>query len=236
MKEIPLRDLLGMADPDAHEGIGELWNQKTIHYLVVFTSADADFEIIGAGPTLPYPTLEAAGQHLIPGKMAEYYVKCPGAIASRMQPKLAPGPGRSVTPSPIPMAQPIPAPSATPVVPGKEQAAGSIAAAAAQGEPAAPRVDDGKRKMEEAPPAAPIDVAAQTFAATSAANPTTPNQKPETRNSKPETDALASREKALAQREQELAALFDTLKIREASLRERETAIAAIEQRLLKQH
>jgi hypothetical protein len=90
MKEIPLRELMSMADPEAHEGIGELWNQKTIHYLVVFTSADADFEIIGAGPTLPYATLEAAGQHEIPGKKAEFYVKCPGAIAGRLQPKFGP--------------------------------------------------------------------------------------------------------------------------------------------------
>ncbi len=228
MKEIPLRELMSMADPDAHEGIGELWNQKTIHYLVVFTSADADFEIIGVGPTLPYATLEAAGQHHIPGKMAEYYIKCPGAIAGRLQPKLAPGPRRSATPSPLPAAR------------SREQGAGS-------GERKTPIMEDGKRKMEE------------TAAATPVADPATPCPKLETQNSKPETISpaarpatatpvaqpatcnlqpatppdLAAREKAIGQREQELAALFDSLKIREASLRERETAIAAMEERLL---
>ncbi|HVU36956.1 MAG TPA: hypothetical protein VHC95_01340 [Opitutales bacterium] len=90
MKEISLQDLLNMADPAAHDGIGDLWNQKAIHYLVVFTSQDEDFELIGAGPTLPYATIEQATAHSIAGKKPEFYVKCPGALAVRLQPKLAP--------------------------------------------------------------------------------------------------------------------------------------------------
>jgi hypothetical protein len=90
MKEITLQELLNMADAAAHDGIGDLWNQKTIHYLVVFTSENEDFELIGAGPTLPFTTLEMAAAHTIPGKKPEFYVKCPGALAVRLQPKLAP--------------------------------------------------------------------------------------------------------------------------------------------------
>lgn len=100
MKEISLQDLLNMADAAAHDGIGDLWNQKTIHYLVVFTSENEDFELIGAGPTLPFVALEMATAHVIPGKKPEFYVKCPGALAVRLQPKLAPSQMRQVpTPS-----------------------------------------------------------------------------------------------------------------------------------------
>jgi len=104
MKEITLQELLNLADPAAHDGIGDLWNQKPIHYLVVFTSENEDFEIIGSGPTLPCPTLDAAEQHTIPGKKPEFFVKCPGALAGRLQPKLAPGQlgMRSTQPTPTP--------------------------------------------------------------------------------------------------------------------------------------
>jgi hypothetical protein len=65
MKEIRLPELLNLADPAAHESICDLWGQKSIHYIVVFTSPEQDFEIIGAGPTLTYATLEAAASHVI---------------------------------------------------------------------------------------------------------------------------------------------------------------------------
>jgi hypothetical protein len=90
MKELLLQDLLNMADAPAHDSICDLWNQKTIHHLVVFTSADADFEIIGVGPTLPVATLDDAGRHSIPGKKPEFFVKCPAAISGKLLPKLAP--------------------------------------------------------------------------------------------------------------------------------------------------
>ncbi len=108
MKEITLQELLNMADAAAHDGIGDLWNQKAIHYLVVFTSENEDFELIGAGPTLPFASLEAAGTHTIPGKKPEFYVKCPGALAVKLQPKLAPSQlGRS-SPTRSPAASPTP--------------------------------------------------------------------------------------------------------------------------------
>ena len=98
-----------MADPSAHDGIGDLWNQKAIHYLVVFTCQDGDFELIGVGPTLPYTTLDEAEKHTIADKIPEFYVKCP-AVAGRLQPKLAPSP-RSVTNPPAPMVNPAATPT-----------------------------------------------------------------------------------------------------------------------------
>jgi hypothetical protein len=241
MKEIPLRELMNMADPEAHEGIGELWNQKTIHYLVVFTSADADFELIGAGPTLPYATLEAASEHVIPGKKAEFYVKCPGAIAGRLQPKLAPAVARPVTPSPLPVSaggEPAGAPAAaavttpetSPSLKGRSSAPfirppiklgprlTPASAPAPAAVPAAVGGEPGAVKLEEKANPAPV------------AEPAKATPIPETNV---QAGDLAARERAITQREQELAALFDSLKIREASLREREAAIAASEQRLL---
>jgi hypothetical protein len=238
MKEIPLRELMSMADSEAHEGIGELWNQKSIHYLVVFTSADADFEIIGAGPTLPYATLEAAGEHVIPGKKAEFYVKCPGAIAGRMQPKFAPNLTRPATRSPVPVA--APAVAAAPVAEAVVAPAPVEASPSLKGKTSAPFM---RPMIKLGPRVAPASgeqgVGSKEQGAGSgerespkvaaAGNPT-PSAKPE---AKPESSDLVAREAAIAVRERELAALFEALKIREASLRERETAIAAVEERLL---
>jgi len=239
MKEIPLRELMSMADLEAHEGIGELWNQKSIHYLVVFTSADADFEIIGAGPTLPYATLEAAGQHVIPGKTAEFYVKCPGAIAGRVQPKFAPNLTRPATRSPVPVATPA---NAVAPVAGAEVAPVVVAAPveaspSLKGKTSAPFMRPTiKLGPRAAPAAAPASVeqgagsGEQKIVQTVAVAEVKPVAKPE---ASPAAVDLVAREKAIAQREQELSALFEALKIREASLRERETAIAAMEERLL---
>jgi hypothetical protein len=137
VKEISLQDLLNLADASAHDGICDFWNQKPIHYLVVYTSTQEDFEIIGVGPTLPCASLEDIGSHLIPGKKPEFYVKCPAAVAKRLAPKLAPAahptavpsmkgrtsgpftrpePKSSTPPPPAPTASsPAPAPTAKPV-------------------------------------------------------------------------------------------------------------------------
>ncbi|HTB64562.1 MAG TPA: hypothetical protein VK737_13340, partial [Opitutales bacterium] len=115
MKEITLRELMNMADPEAHDGIGNLWNDKTIHHLVIFTSADDDFEIIGVGPTLPYTSLDDAAQHVIPGKVAEFFLKCPAANPNRMQPKLAPS-LKPAAPRPVPTTPPPEPLAATPEV------------------------------------------------------------------------------------------------------------------------
>jgi len=209
-----------MADAAAHDSIGDLWNQKTIHFLVIFTSPDQDFEIIGVGPTLPYSTLETAATHLIPNKKPEFFVKCPAAIAGRLQPKLAPGPVRSSTRSPtVPVSPPslkgrtvVPFPRPALTMPAKavEQAVESaeivppLPSAEPAGVPAPPEVTP----SQLAPGATELP--------------------------KPATlPLLEERERAIARREHELAILAASLKIREAALRDREAALAASEERLL---
>ncbi len=212
-----------MADAAAHDGICDLWNQKTIHLLVVFTSSDQDFEIIGVGPTLPYNTLEAATAHVIPNKKPEFYVKCPAAIASRLQPKLAPTLNRPSTRPPMaPPAMPsllkgrTIAPFLRPALklPAKADntppttESGEIAAPMPTTEPAVAL----KPPTAEQPPATPIAI--------EPARPTSPH-------------SIEERERAITRREHELAALAASLKIREAALRDRETALAASEESLL---
>ena len=205
MKEISLQDLLNMADAAAHDGIGELWNQKTIHYLVIFTSEDEDFEIIGAGPTLPCPTLEEAARHTVPGKKPEFYVKCPGALAGRLQPKLAPAHLGMHPPAPRPGTRPPqPASTPTPILKGRT----SVPFARPQ------------LKLNPKPADATSSISEPAVHSSSPAAAEIPA-------------GLAQREMLVKQREQELALLAENLKAREAALREREAAIAAMEERLL---
>jgi hypothetical protein len=207
VKELHLHDLLALAEASAQDSICDLWNQKSIHYLVVFTSPDADFEIIGVGPTLQFTNVDDAARHTVPGKQPEFFVKCPAAIAGRLQPKLAPtlmNPGSAVVPSlkgrtSIPF--PNPPIKLTPQAPAPA--------------PATP----------PEPPPTPAAPAPQLE---------TQNSKLETREANLETDAPASRFALLEQRERELAALAASLKIRETALKEREAAVAASEEQLLK--
>jgi len=208
-----------MADPAAHDGIGDLWNQKAIHHLVVFTCLDGDFELIGVGPTLPYTTLAEAEHHVVEGKTPEFYVKCPGAIAGRLQPKLAPtqlgSPGlpRASTTAPIAILQP----ATTPTMKARTAAPFMRPQIKLNPKSAEPGAGSGEQKPE-----------------TQHSKRETPPTQPATSNPQPASSPdLAAREHAIAQREQELSALAASLKIREASLRDRESAIAAIEERLL---
>jgi hypothetical protein len=258
MKEITLRELMNMADQEAHDGIGNLWNDKTIHHLVIFTSADDDFEIIGVGPTLPYTSLDDAARHVVPGKVPEFFLKCPAANPNRLQPKLAPAlkpaPARTATLSPIPASTPTlpptpPAPEVKVDASIASLAESMLGTAGGTSSSAAPVASPSLKARTSAPflrpaiklgpratlPVAPTAVSAETEKEKNAAtNGATPANQPPTENRKPESAAdLSERERAIAQREVELAALADALKIREASLREREAAIAAIEERLL---
>jgi hypothetical protein len=218
MKEIRLQDLLNMADAAAHDEISDLWNQKTIHFLVVFTSPDQDFEIIGAGPTLPCPTLEAAEAHLISNKKPEFYVKCPAAIASRLQPRLAPTLPRPVTRSPIPI---LKGRTITPFV--------------------RPPLDPSANTTNTAPSVSSSEVTIPAQTTESAIVPHPPAASPSTpapsaaEQAKPATSpSLEEREHAIARREHELGVLAASLKIREAALRDREAAVIAREENLLK--
>jgi hypothetical protein len=208
MKEIRLPELLNMADPAAHDGICDLWNQKAIHFLVVFTSPDQDFEIIGAGPTLPYATMEAAAAHLIPNKKPEFFVKCPAAIAGRLQPKLAPGVTRPIIPL-SKLSSPLPSLKGRTIAPFMRPAL-----------KLPPKPVSGAAPEVAAPAPTPIPAAAPDSPATNPV-PTAP------------LVTLEERERAIARREQELAMLAASLKIREAALRDREAALTASEERLL---
>lgn len=189
MKEINLQDLLNLADASAHDGICDFWNQKAIHYLVVFTSTEEDFEIIGVGPSLPCATLEEAERHVIPGKKPEYYIKCPAAVVKRLQPKLAPAGLHQPTPSmkgrtSVPFV-PHPEPTPAPPPPAAVKAASPPA-------PAAPLM------AEEPPP--PVD---------SAPAPTDPivltdENRQLLQNYAARLAALDARERALAEREAQL--------------------------------
>jgi hypothetical protein len=199
-----------MADAAAHDSIGDLWNQKTIHFLVIFTSPDQDFEIIGVGPTLPYTMLEAAEAHQIPNKKPEFYVKCPAAIAGRLQPKLAPTPPRSTRPPNIPAS--MPSMKGRTAVPFLRPALNMPSTPASVEQETGAEIVPPKPPTEPTPaPTPPVASAAQ-FA---------------------QPPTLEERERAIAKREQELAALGASLKIREAALREREAALAASEEKLL---
>ena len=218
MKEICLQELLNLADAAAHDGICDLWNQKTIHQLVVFTSANQDFEIIGVGPTLPYTSLEAASEHVIPNKQPEFYIKCPAAIAGRLQPKLAPGINRTapitpITPASLPSLKGrTTAPFMRPTLKMPAKAASAEQGAGSKGNK--PPLPVNEPVTESSPPAE---------LAIFRMEPTKPVAAPN----------LEEREGAIARREQELATLAASLKIREAALREREAALAASEESLI---
>ncbi len=229
MKEIPLRELLGMADPSAGmTALAILWNQKAIHYLVVFTCTEGDFELIGVGPTLPYTTLEEAEHHSISDKTPEFYIKCPAAIAGRLQPKLAPSPRTS---SGTPMVNP----AATPTMKARTAAPFSRPQIKLNPKPSPespePGAGSGELKAGSAERGAG-SVAPKLE--TPSSQPSTPTVSPATSGVQPATtSSLAAREQAILQREKELAALAAAMKIHETSLRQREAAIAAIEERLL---
>jgi hypothetical protein len=195
MKVLNLQDLLNMADASVHDGICDLWNQKTIHYLVIFTSEADDFEIIGVGPTLPCPSLEAAEIHVIPGKKPEFYVKCPASVAKRLHPKLAPSgvsalSGQPITPAmrgrtsapflrppappkPDPVVQPSPAPASTvSPAPAPVQAA-PPAPAPAPVPVATPAPTPAPISTPEPPPPTPVAVPALAPAAVTAPAPAT---------------------------------------------------------------
>jgi len=223
MKEIRLQELLNMADPAAHDSICDLWNQKTIHFLVIFTSPDQDFEIIGAGPSLPCTTLEAATTHSIPNKTPEFYVKCPAAIASRLQPRLAPSPARSNT-------RPPNVPEPVPTLKGRTVAPFIRPALKMPTKPTSPEQGTGSTKNVAPPlPTAPIVIAPDI----PPASPTPPAPIIIEPAKPAAVPSLEERERAIARREHELATLAASLKIREAALRDREAALAASEDRLL---
>lgn len=250
MKEFSLQDLLNLADASAQDGICDFWNQKAIHYLVVFTSSQEDFEIIGVGPTLPCASLEDAERHVIPGKKPEFYVKCPAAVVKRLQPKLAPTTslhqptpslkGRTTVPfthlepkpavpSPAPAAS-SPHPAATPEISSPPETPASKLEASSPSVPSASLV--ASFPSSSSPPPASSDLA----------TPSAPS--PVASPSDTRAAELDARERALAEREQVVAAreqLAQTilelanrkkaeLAELEARLRERE---AAAENRLL---
>jgi hypothetical protein len=247
VKEISLQDLLNLADATAHDGICDFWNQKTIHYLVVFTSSQEDFELIGVGPTLPCASLEDAERHVIPGKKPEFYVKCPAAVAKRLQPKLAPSLKGSTS---TPFTRLEPKAALPPSIAHPE----AIASA-----PPPPTVSVTPAITPSSHP-----VPESTLPASAPSTPATSTQ-PEIQSPKPEaasapkmvrlTDfdvreaALAECERALAEREQhahsmldqaerkktELAELETQLKKRETALAEREALVTAGERRLTEQ-
>jgi len=221
MKEIRLPELLNMADMAAHDGICDLWSQKTIHLLVIFTSSDQDFEIIGVGPTLPYPTLEAATAHSIPSKKPEFYVKCPAAIAERLQPKLAPSLTRPATRPPI-------ASALMPSLKGRTTAPFLRPALKMPPKTASKEPGAVSGETPPVPIAAPVAVPSLTLASPAHAAPIAVEQ------AKPASPlSIEERERAIARREHELAILTASLKIREAALRDREAALAAGEESLL---
>ena len=206
MKEISLQDLLNLADAAAHDGICDFWNQKTIHYLVVFTSTQDDFEIIGVGPSLPCATLEDAERHVIPGKKPEFYVKCPAAVMKRLEPKLAPSG----------MIQPMPSMKGRTTVPFARIEPNTTPAAAA------PRATAPGLKLE-APrpkPATPAPATAAPFES--------PKPHPEAAR------ALSDEDRQLLQNYPERLAALETrehtLAVREKTLAEHEQALAARQQ------
>jgi hypothetical protein len=196
MKEISLQDLLNLADASAHDGICDFWNQKTIHYLVVFTSTQDDFEIIGVGPALPCATLEDAEHHVIPGKKPEFYIKCPAAVMKRLEPKLAPSG----------MIQPMPSMKGRTTVPFARIEPQSSPP------PAVPRATAPGLKLESPrlKPAAPASATAAPFEAPRPQPEAAPALSDENRqllqNYQERLAALEAREHALAGREQALAA------------------------------
>jgi len=214
MKEISLQDLLNLADASAHDGICDFWNQKTIHYLIVFTSTQDDFEIIGVGPALPCATLEEAERHVIPGKKPEFYIKCPAAVMKRLEPRLAPSG----------MIQPMPSMKGRTTVPFArlEPAASSTAAAARV---TAPGLKLESTRPKPAAPSAPVTTAP--FTAPKLQAEATPALSDENRqllqNYQERLAALEAREHALAGREQTHAE-------REKTLAEREQALATRQQ------
>ncbi len=255
VKELNLQDLLNMADASVHDGICDLWNQKTIHYLVVFTSADADFEIIGVGPTLPCTTLEEATHHELPGKKPDFYIKCPAAVMKRLQPKLGATPqtppprmqpmppikGRSAAPFGKP-ATPAASPSISAIrtrVPFKNEAVPAEVAAilarppAGPGPPGAPATTDEERKLllTYFDRMAELDKREQAM-----------NKRAETITAAHEerTDALAQRVAEFEAREQAARAMIlqaekkaAVLQAAEEQLREREAYLTAGEEKFL---
>ncbi len=203
MKEISLQDLLNLADAPAHDGICDFWNQKTIHYLVVFTSSQDDFEIIGVGPTLPCATLEDAGRHVIPGKSPELYVKCPAAVIKRLQPKL---PAAGMTQS-MPS---IKGRTSVPFIRPESPAPPPVAAPAPP--PTVSRATASGLKLESSRPksAAPAPVPAVQLEA----------QSPPLSALEARERALADREQAFALRERQAKAFLDQAELKQATLAE----------------
>jgi hypothetical protein len=236
VKELHLQDLLNMADAAAHDGICDLWNEKTIHHLVVFTSADADFEIIGVGPTLPVASLDDAGRHSIPGKKPEFFIKCPAAISGKLQPKLAPA-ALAAHPSP---ARNLARPAVVPTMKGRTLAPfmrppAKLGLKLPETTPAAPSPATPAETPAPAAPPAPAAIATTPISIPD----NVPPSKSEPQLIRSVDDearerAITERQAAITQREQELSAIAASLKIREAALREREAAAAAREEHLLK--
>jgi hypothetical protein len=251
MKVLNLQDLLNMADASVHDGICDLWNQKTIHYLVIFTSEADDFEIIGVGPTLPCPSLEAAEIHVIPGKKPEFYVKCPASVAKRLHPKLAPSgvsalSGQPITPAmrgrtsapfmrppappkPDPVVQPSPAPASTvSPAPAPVQAAPPAPAPAPISTPEPPPIP------VAVPAPAPVAVPAPAPAAVTAPAPATnetagDEQRQVVQQYRNRLAELDVRERRIEER---LARETKALEERARALDQQEIALAAREQAL----